>query len=825
MPRKTLVGREYETTYLKKLLDDAILGRGRIVFISGEAGIGKTRLVEELVAYAQDMGVLFIQGRCLYREGTDPYLPFLDALRDHSAKKARQAEDDKELPLSVAAGIETDAKETAPMGLSVMGDEGADAKGEEWEEEKEMDITEELRRIDIGRERDRMYETISTMITGIARTRPLLFFLDDLHWADNATLQLLGYVVRNIRSSRVLMVAAYRPEELVELGGRPHPLIAAMERINREGISSTLVLKRVDIRETRHLLSIILNRTDFPEGFVETIYGQTEGNPYFIEEVVKSLVDQGIINPEDAQWHQKVDMTAITIPSSVRAVITQRVARLDTTAIKTLENASVIGQEFTFEVLKGISDLYEEELVEALERLMSARLVFEDASGDSYHFTHTMIREVVYENLSRTRKRMMHRKVAASIENVHKHNPDPVIYALAYHYSNAGDLPKSAKYFSEAGHKALKSYALDEAARFYKSALEALEKLEPGRDNLRLEEEVLVSLGNVHYTAGEWDSARAEFRDVIKLSEETGSEGPRALSHLRMGEIGEKRSDWALASENFGRALELYRKIKDISGQANVHQAMVTMYWRKGEYQKALEEGGVGLLLLKRAGDKYLTAMTDIALGNVYYDMGDFVKSREYYEDGLRLAEEVGDQLETARAYHRLGNVEMRNGRLDAALNLFERSVAAAKKSGNIRQVGYALSSTGECLARMGDLEKAMDYLDRSIAIFEKLDEKVMIGSIMMLRGIIYRNIEDWGTARKCFTESTRVVEELNIPYTLGEHLLEFGITCAMEGDKKEARRLLTRALHTFESIGARKYTEKTRAELRRLEESEKETG
>ena len=825
MTHRTLVGREEETTYLKKLLDDAISGKGRIVFISGEAGIGKTRLVEELVSYAQDMGVLFIQGRCLYREGADPYLPFLDALRDHSAKMARRAEDEKDLPLTIAAGIEAGPKETAPMGLSVMGEGEKQGKDGDWEEEKFTDITEELRRIDIGRERDRMYETVSSMILGIARTRPLLFFLDDIHWADNATLQLLGYVVRNIRSSRVLMVAAYRPEELVSLGGQPHPLLGAMERIGREGISSTLTLKRVGMRETRHLLSIFLNRTDFPEGFVETIYRQTEGNPFFIEEVIKSLMEQGIIDPADTKWHEKVDMTSLTIPSSVRAVITQRVGRLDGHAARTLENASVIGQEFTFEVLKGISELKEEELVEALERLMNARLIFEDASGDSYHFTHTMIREVVYESLSRTRRRLMHRKVAASIETVHRHNPDPVVYSLAYHYSNAGDLPKSAKYFSDAGHKALKSYALDEAARYYKSALEALEKLEAGPENINLEVEVLVSLGNVHHTTGEWESAIDEFREAIKLGEEAGCEGPCALSHLRMGEIGEKRSDWATAAESFAKALEIYQRIRDVNGQANVHQAMVMMYWRKGEYQKALEAGSVGLLLLKKASDKHLTAMTDIALGNVHHDMGDFIKSRQYYEEGLKLAQDVGDLLETSRAYQRLGNIEMRNGRLDAALNLFEQSVEAAKKSGNIRQLGIALTGTGECLARMGDLEKAMERLDRSITIFEKLEERAMIGSIMMLRGIIYRNIEDWETARKCFTESTRVVEELNMPYTLGEHLLEFGITCAMEGDKKEARRLLTRALHTFEPIGAKKYIEKTRAELRRLEEAEKESG
>jgi len=818
MPQRKLVGRELEFTYLKKLLDDALLGKGHIVFIAGEAGIGKTRLVEELVSYAQDMGVLFVQGRCLYREGTDPYLPFTDALREASAKLSALDAEGEALPITFSTGLGA-AKDLGPMGVAALEESSGENAGAS---SRMLDIAEELRRIDIGRERDRMYETVSSMILEMARRRPILLFLDDLHWADNATLQLMGYVVRSIRSARVLLVAAYRPEDVAPVRGQPHPLTEAMGRINREGISATLTLKRLDLRETRHLLSIMLNRSDFPEGFVETVFRQTEGNPYFLEEVMKSLSDQGIINPKDSQWHQKVDMTSITIPSSVRAVITQRIGRLEPAAARTIQNASVLGQEFDFDVLCAISDLSEDDLVESLDRLIHAGLVFEDTTGEreKYHFTYTMIREVAYENLSRTKRRLLHRKAAEAIEKVHKDRLDEVIFSLAYHFSSAGDLPKSAGYFAEAGRKALKTFAPEEAVRYFRRSLEALEKLEPTPRHLRLEEEVLVSLGNVLYTTGEWDEALEDFSEVIKLCEETGNDGLRALSHLRLGEVGEKRSDWNQAAESFARALELYERIKDVSGQANVHRARVTMYWRQGEYQKALEEGTKGLLLLDKSGDKYITAMTVITLGAVYYDTGDFSKSRQYYEEGLALAQEVGDPLETARALGSLGNLDMRDGRLDAALGLFEKSIAAANSSGNIRQVGYALASAGECLARMGDLEKAMEFLDRSITIFEKLDERVMIGSIMMLRGIIYRNNEEWEMARKCFTESTRMVEDLNMPFVLGEHLLEFGITASMQGDRKEARHLLTQALHTFEAIGAKKYIEKANSELRRLEET-----
>jgi predicted ATPase len=819
MPRRKLVGREAEFTHLKKLLDDALLGKGHMVFIAGEAGIGKTRLIEELVSYAQDMGVLFIQGRCLYREGTDPYLPFTDALREASSKLAALDAEGEELPITFSTGLGA-AKDLGPMGVAAL-EEGAGDRADP--PPQVLDIAGELRRIDIGRERDRMYETVSSMILEMARRRPILLFLDDLHWADNATLQLLGYVVRSIRTARVLLVAAYRPEELAPVRGQPHPLTEAMGRINREGISATLALRRLDLRETRHLLSIALNRTDFPEGFVETVFRQTEGNPYFLEEVMKSLADTGVINPRDSQWHQKVDMAAVSIPSSIRAAVTQRLSRLEPAAARTLQNASVLGQEFDFDVLCAISDLSEDDLVEALDRLIAAGLVFEDTTGERerYRFSYTMIREVAYENLSRTKRRLLHRKAAEAIERVHRGRLDEFIFPLAYHFSSAGDLPKSAGYFAEAGRKALKSFAPEEAARYFRRSLDALEKLEPNPRRLRLEEEVLVSLGNVLYTTGEWDEALEDFSEGIKLCEETGNEAVRALSHLRLGEIGEKRSEWAQAAENLARALGLYERIKDVSGQANVHRALMTMHWRQGDYQKALEEGTKGLLLLDKTGDKYITAMTVITLGAVYYDTGELAKSRQYYEEGLSLAQEVGDPLETARALASLGNLEMRDGRLDAALALLDRSIDAANSSGNIRQVGYALASAGECRARMGDLERAMEFLDRSITIFEKLDERVMIGSIMMLRGIIYRNNEEWEMARKCFTESTRIVADLNMPYVLGEHMLEFGITASMQGDRKEARRLLTQALHTFEAIGARKYIEKARSELARLDDSD----
>jgi tetratricopeptide (TPR) repeat protein len=794
-------GREDELARLRKLVERAIAGNGGIVFISGEAGSGKTRLVKELVEWARGKDLVFIQGRCLYQEGADPYLPFLDAFRDYfrTAQTAPPADGEER---------GTQSGEMLPLSLMGMGIEDTHGKG----------AADRVRATDIGKERDKMYEEVSTALRRIAAGKPLLFFLDDLQWADSATIQLLVFVVRGLKGSRILIAAGYRPEELTEAHGRPHPLTDAFTKIRREAIVETIELKRLGLDDTRKLLMGLLGRKELPEGFAEKIHGQTDGNPYFIEELVKALTEQGVLDPSDPTGPLKKGWDEVTVPSSVKSVIDQRIARLDPDAAKVLEYSSVIGQEFTLDMLRGISEMKEEDLVDALDRLVRSQLVIEDSGGIKLRFTHNMLREAVYGGISRSRKRILHRKVADAIEAAHQNKLEEQTFLLAHHYAAAGDLAKCAKYFLHAGRKALGSLALDEAGYFYRSALESLRKLEPSPENLSIEEEVLLALGSVDFNLGEWDRALAEFREVGELGKEWGNERITALSELRIGEIFEKRSEWKDASENYTAALEIFQRAGDEGGLARVYTAMGKVFWRRGEYAKALEHSGKGRALAEKLGEKSLAATATIDTGNVYFDLGEFEKSRKQHEEGLAKATEIDDPLEMARAFNNLGNVEMKLEHYDQAIALFEKTAEAGYRSGNIRIVGFALSSIGECIGRKGNVEKAMDYLDQSMTIFEKLNERLMISSNLAARGIIYRNAENWEMARKSFQESIRVIEGLNMPFNMAERLLDFGIACRIQGARKQAHELIAKALRIYEELGAKNGIEKAQAEL-------KETG
>ncbi|MEW5759502.1 MAG: AAA family ATPase, partial [Candidatus Thermoplasmatota archaeon] len=340
------VGRVSEFKELTSYLDELVSEKGNVVFITGEAGVGKTRLVHELGDRAKELEIRFLSGRCLYSEGADPYLPFIECLKGISEEK-------KEM-----RGL--------PVGLMPL------ALPEEGKKEK--------RRLDpseLVREKDKMFENVTTLLLSMAKDEPIILFIDDLHWADNATIHLLYYIIRNTQQSRILIICCYRPEEIVAIEGKQHPLIDMLQRMSREITIKTIELGRLSYEETTEMVSSILRRKELPAGFSKLLYDETDGNPYYIEEVLKTLVDEGIINLRDPNWHEKLDIAQIKIPSTVKDVISRRIEKLSEDSVKVLGHASVIGQEFTFDVLVHTAEMPEEKVVECLDELIDAKLIYE----------------------------------------------------------------------------------------------------------------------------------------------------------------------------------------------------------------------------------------------------------------------------------------------------------------------------------------------------------------------------------------------------------------------------------------------------------------
>jgi predicted ATPase len=436
--RGRFVGREQELTEAKALWNKALEGEGQTLLISGAPGVGKSRFVRELATQVEVSGGTALVGEC-EAEGGAPYAPFAQVLR----RALRQGDHDSlALPEFVLSDLLKLAPELTPYYPDIPENPALEPEAE----------------------RQRLFDSVAGFCQILSERRPLLLLLDDAHWADSGSLALLRYLARRTRRQRTMLVATYRELELDE--GRPFH--ETLLELNRQRLGRGLKLKPLSKPRTRDLLAAIFEDEITPE-FLDGIYHVTEGNPFFIEEVCKALVEDGRVYYENGRWHRP-SMEELEIPRSVRLAIQSRLSKLPDECRQTLSLAAVIGREFDFDTLAAASDLDEETLISALEAAAQAQLVQEvgAAGGVTFSFVHALVSATVKEGVQTLRRRKLHRQVAAAIESLHPEDSE----ALAYHYGEAGDEGRALTHYILAGRHSAAGYAHREAESHFRRALE-----------------------------------------------------------------------------------------------------------------------------------------------------------------------------------------------------------------------------------------------------------------------------------------------------------------------------------------------------------------
>ncbi|MGH2398152.1 MAG: ATP-binding protein, partial [bacterium] len=486
MARGRLVDREEELGALKGSLESMLSGRGHVVLAAGEPGIGKTRLAQELLVYARLRGCLAVIGRCFEQEVTIPYLPIAEALR----AMCREIADDQ-LQTMIGAHAAELVKLVPDLGLRMR----------------------DLRPsppLEPDQERLRLFEHVTAFLSAAARIRSVVILLDDLHWADAATLQLLRYIARNIRSDRILLVGTYRDVEL----DRTHPLGNALREMNRERLYSRILLRRLTPEHVGEMIrAIFQSRQPVSEEFRGLIYKETEGNPFFVEEVLKHLVEVGALYIVEGRWERK-EIREIEVPQSVREVIGRRLERLSSEGVEALTVASVIGRKFDFELLRAamtgdgqpeVRGIDAGQLLDSLEEALESQLISEERTeeGVQYTFAHALVRETLYDGLSLRRKMLFHEKVGEALERVFADALAAHAVDLAYHFSQVGrtQAEKAVRYSLQAAEAAAQIYAYDEAIMHYRTAIDIL----PPDDRRRVE--IREKVSQTLLKQGKWAEA------------------------------------------------------------------------------------------------------------------------------------------------------------------------------------------------------------------------------------------------------------------------------------------------------------------------------
>jgi tetratricopeptide (TPR) repeat protein/predicted Ser/Thr protein kinase len=720
-----LVGRETEFGALKSVVDRTLALDGSFVVLTGEAGIGKSRLLEELRGYANNRGLVVLSARCTERDSEVPFGPWVVLLRSLIERTPVQ------LLYKTLGANASQVTKLVPELAEKAGPAPPPPAGS------------------VEQERKRLLDGVGHFLLAVASETPLLVLIDDLAYADAASLELLELVARKAAGKPLSVVATAR-ELLTEDRPAFHRLVLDL---NRDRIGTTLAIRRLDAEGVRRLIGESLGETVVSAEFRDLLFEKTGGNPFFVEELLRALAEEGAIFRTPDGWDRK-PTAEIRLPPTVRSVILQRLAHLDEETLNLLRVASVAGVEFSFELLLKVSDLGEDRLLDLLEQGLKARLLTErnlSASRSVYAFADRQIRDVLYEEISIVRARRYHLKVGLALESISGTRAGEHAAELAHHFLRGNDSKRALEYSVRAGDDSVRLYARDEAMRQYRTALDLLEA-EP---NDLLRGRLLGELAELSIGIGKVAAAQRYFEQSAAAFEEAGArtEAARLLARLALFQFS--------ALYDFDRSLAtLEHAVSMLQGEpegrelATLELGLATQYLYAADIGRAEQLSSHALEVARRVGAPDVEALALVA--------------RTY----------LVPRTETPRA-----------------LELVREAQDAAWKSGDWEALRSIAPLVGRFARVTGDLASTRRTMQ---ALMEECRRRGRIGDLMDLQGQPYAWTlllsGEFGEARKLAEASFEFARQ-NYPVPDAPNLAVLGFVWALQGEPERGIATLREAI------------------------------
>lgn len=804
----SFIDREEELEELLHYKDLAASGSGKVVLIQGETGVGKTRLAEEFIERCKEEGFHVLRSKCLYHESTEPYLPFYDALEDHLAEEEEESYEEGNFgPGFVQPDVST-SSETTPMGL--IGGRGMD-------EEDSADIS-------FSDQQEMMFNEVSDLLIELSEEDPLIFFMDDLQWIDQSSAQLMHHLGRKISDDRILFLGAYRTDELKYME-EELPMRETLTRMKEENLIDSVKVSRFDQPSVADLLRDIIGKETLPDDFIWTIYRETEGNPFYIVEIVDAMEKEGLISPGSFDLDTAEKVSDITLPSSLKDIASRKLERLERDEKKVLYFAALIGDEFDFELLERVVDMDVISLLDIIDELRDQGIVeeVEDSERELYRFDHLQTRTALREEMGRSRKRVTHKLLGTAMEDLYEDEINNYLYELAHHFYEGKEYDKAYRYSQNAGEKALQSLDISLALEHFEKALESLEKSKGFDDEKEREMKLLQiqRIGELYYDMSDWEPAKDAYERLLEEAEKIEDEGRIALALRRLGHLYRQMEDYDKARDFFDRSMEIIEGLEDsISGLSECRRGLGYICWRTGHLEEAREHYRKGIENAQKEGNNKELALNYIDLGNVFAVEGDHETAMQYYEKGLPILESKDIYGQLARVHNNMGDQFLKTGDFEEAIEHFQECINYADMIGNDRMSAWGRFNKSEALTRLGELETAETELREAEKKMSDLGEKLGLASVKRVEGMIKRKQDELDEAIELLEEAEEIMEDFDVPFPKAEDRVELGRAHKAKGNIEEARDALLKAKENYEEVGAgQKYIESIEEILADLED------
>jgi ABC-type transport system substrate-binding protein len=575
LPRVALspfIGREKEQAELQKRLNTAISGECQFVVVSGEPGVGKTRLLDEIENLARARKLLVLHGRSIEQDGAFPYQGFCEAIQEYFRLKDTASSSHNRLDLSDVA---PDLVSLFPM-LTEISEIRTAATGDSK--------LSQLSGSQGPENRTQIFELLARTITRLAAGKPLILFLEDLHAAE-ISIEALQYIVRRLGPTPTLIVGTYRSSEV---DSRTHPLSRMLDSFRGDRRFSAIALGPFSQSEHRLFLETLIGGPKLADNLVEKLFEGTEGNPFFTKELVRSLLDSGgIAKDQTGAWSlgASTDLSAGELPATIQQAVEKRIGRLPEELREILSLASVIGKSFDFRDLEALAG--EKDVEEAIDRLVEEGLLEEEreSRGDRLMFSSGVVRDVLYGAISRRKRRSLHRKYAEEIEKRHRGRLERVYPQLVHHFSQ-GDVPdKTVEYGLRMSKAAFEAFSPEESARAAKTVLEFLDDEWEG--DPQLEGDARMLLAQAYRMAGDIEAALKEAEASARIFEREGQKAKAVSALLFATDTAWQARKVVETTKLVYQATEAARAAADTHSLRHMLTLAATLANLRGEYEQA----------------------------------------------------------------------------------------------------------------------------------------------------------------------------------------------------------------------------------------------
>ncbi len=794
-----LVGRDKEFNLLREKITDLQKGLGGAVFILGHAGLGKSRLYDEIKKHFQTSKLdgpspVFLEGRCLSFGETVPYYPFLQILNNIfkiTDQDSTQVVQEKLLKTTTDL-FPAEYRDIAPYIGYLFSIRFSD------------ELDEKVKYLDPKSLKLQLFLSVRKLLAAISKKAPHVLIIEDYHWIDAESLALLEFIFDISEQIPILLLCLSRID-------KESPGFRVKEILNKKLLNkfTEIILEPLDHNSTNQITDNLLQISGLPQEFKNKILAKIEGNPFYLEEIIRSLVDANVLVFESGVWRVTTEISALDIPDTIQLLISARLDRLDNETKEILQRASVIGRSFSVELLEHLCDLDSLMLSLHLATLEEYEFIMisGDISGTGYKFRHPLIHEVTYNGLLKKKRKELHREVAEIIEELYPDELEKFTEVLAHQYLNSDNVDKAIEWLKRAGNKAKERFANNEAIKYYDQLISVIKDETEGKEEDLCE--AYDGLGDVHNVKG---NVKKAIEYLTMMCYATKNSVIQAKAKRKIALADESRGGCEEALKMLDEAERLIAN--DNTPEAALEKAEIrlwrcSLYRTKGETDRALSQCEIEINALDKMkfaekDKKRLKARGLTSMGLSSWVKGDFEKAIEYYKKSLAIYQELGYKRGLSTNLNNLGLVYMDRGEYDMAMELFKKDLIMAEEIGAKRSISVAYNNMGDIHYYRGQYDKAIELYQEDLKIVEEMGDKMGIGIANGYMGIVYKELADWPKATETIHKYLAMAEVVNDKMQIGIALCFLGGLYLTMDQLDKAEDYLVKAEEVAKQIGSK---------------------